>query len=219
VAVKVAEAAAAGTVTEAATGSRALLLERETVAPPVGAALVRVTVQVLTAPEARLAGLHASEERVTGTTSEIVAVDRPLREAVIVAVSLPIKLSAVATNVALLALAGIVSEEGTVRSGILEVMPTVAPPVPAVPLRVTLQVEEPAGLREPGPQLRELTLKIVWTVPLIADVAMACPAMDAPMALLTVMGADVTFGASVTSTVAAIPLEIVLVFSPVARHV
>ena len=85
-AVKVAEAAAAGTVTEAATGSRALLLERETVAPPVGAALVRVTVQVLAAPEARLVGLHASEERVTGASRLIAAVrETPLRVAVRVA--------------------------------------------------------------------------------------------------------------------------------------
>ena len=46
VAEKVAEVAPAATVTEAGTVSRALFLERETTAPPVGAALLRVTVQV-----------------------------------------------------------------------------------------------------------------------------------------------------------------------------
>jgi hypothetical protein len=43
---KVAEVAPAATVTEAGTVSRALFLERDTTAPPVGAALLRVTVQV-----------------------------------------------------------------------------------------------------------------------------------------------------------------------------
>ena len=80
------EVAAAGTVTDGVTGSRALLLERETVAPPAGAALVRVTVQALAAPEARLAGLHASEESVTGASRLTAAVrETPLRVAVRVA--------------------------------------------------------------------------------------------------------------------------------------
>jgi len=56
------------------------------VAPPVGAALVRVTVQALTDAEARLVGLHASEERVTGASRLIRAVlETPLRVAVRVA--------------------------------------------------------------------------------------------------------------------------------------
>ena len=43
-----------------------MLLESATLVPPEGAALVRVTVQVLVAPEARVAGLHATEARATG---------------------------------------------------------------------------------------------------------------------------------------------------------
>jgi hypothetical protein len=65
VAVNVAEAAFAGTVTEAAgTGSRVLLLANDTTLPA-GAAALNATVQVVAAPEFRLVGLHTSEESVT----------------------------------------------------------------------------------------------------------------------------------------------------------
>ena len=62
VALKAAEVAAAATVTDAGTVSVALVLVRVTAAPPVGAAWVRVTVQVLEAFGPRLVGLQASEE-------------------------------------------------------------------------------------------------------------------------------------------------------------
>lgn len=60
--VKVADVAVAGTVTVAATGSRVLLLERDTIVPPAGAAAAKVTVQVLIRPGSRLVGEHCSEE-------------------------------------------------------------------------------------------------------------------------------------------------------------
>ena len=59
VAVKVAEVAPAATVTEAGTVTAVLSLESVTVAPPVGAAAVRVTVQPLVPGVASVAGLHA----------------------------------------------------------------------------------------------------------------------------------------------------------------
>ena len=74
VALKVAEVAAAATVTDAGTVSVGLVLVRVTAAPPVGAALVRVTVQVLEALGPRLAGLQASEETSAGDTRVMVAV-------------------------------------------------------------------------------------------------------------------------------------------------
>jgi hypothetical protein len=55
---KVADAEPAATVTEAGTLSAALLLDRLTVDPPVGAAAFRVTVQVLEPPEAKLVGVQ-----------------------------------------------------------------------------------------------------------------------------------------------------------------
>ena len=67
VAVKVAEVAAAATVTDAGTVSVALVLVRVTAAPPVGAAWVRVTVQALEELGPTLAGLQASDETSTAT--------------------------------------------------------------------------------------------------------------------------------------------------------
>ena len=74
VAVKVAVVAAAATATEAGTVNSALLLESETDDPPVGAALERVTVQVEVAALARLAGVQANVDTVTGALRFRVAV-------------------------------------------------------------------------------------------------------------------------------------------------
>ena len=86
-ALKVVVAEPAGTViVDPGTGSSALLLDKETAVPPAGAAWLRVTVQVVPAPVARLVGLQDSEDRTTGATRLIVAVcETPLRVAVSVA--------------------------------------------------------------------------------------------------------------------------------------
>ena len=68
VALKVADVALAEIVTEAGTASAGLLLARVMIAPPVGAALVSVTVQVLEAFGPRLVGLHARDDTSTGAT-------------------------------------------------------------------------------------------------------------------------------------------------------
>jgi hypothetical protein len=90
VAVNVVEVAPAGTVTEPAwTGSSALLLAGETSVPPLGAALLSVTVHVVAAPELKLFGLQASEDNTTGPIGAarltVVVWDTPLRVAVSVA--------------------------------------------------------------------------------------------------------------------------------------
>jgi len=66
-AVKVADMAAAATVTDAGTVSVGLVLDRVTMAPPVGAAWVRVMVQVLEELGPTLVGLQAREETSTAT--------------------------------------------------------------------------------------------------------------------------------------------------------
>ena len=73
VALNVAEVAAAATVTEAGTVSVELVLVSVTLAPPVGAAWVKVTVQVVDELWPRLVGLQASEETSTGATRLTVA--------------------------------------------------------------------------------------------------------------------------------------------------
>src|SRR5437867_991720 len=65
-AVKEAEEDAAATVTEAGTVSVVLLEERATLAPPVGAAWERVTVQVEVPPEIGRASWRGKVERVSG---------------------------------------------------------------------------------------------------------------------------------------------------------
>ena len=86
VALKLAEPAAAATVTDAGTVSVALLFDRVTIAPPVGAALLRLTVQVLEELGPRLAGLQASAVTNTGATRLTLALaELPLYVAVRVA--------------------------------------------------------------------------------------------------------------------------------------
>ena len=67
VALKVAVVAPAATVTDAGTVSVPLVLVTVTAAPPVGAARVSVTVQVLVELGPRLVGLQASGETSTAT--------------------------------------------------------------------------------------------------------------------------------------------------------
>lgn len=62
----VAEVDPAAIVTEGAAVSSVLLLERVTVAPPEGAVPLRVTVQVLVAPDVRLTGLQPKVASATG---------------------------------------------------------------------------------------------------------------------------------------------------------
>ena len=73
VALKVAEVAAAATVTDVWTVSVELVLVRAMLAPPVGAAWVKVTVQALEALGPRLVGLQTSEETSTGAVRLMVA--------------------------------------------------------------------------------------------------------------------------------------------------
>jgi hypothetical protein len=66
--------AVAGTVTDAGTVSKALLLASVTAEPPVGAVCVRLTVQLLTPLCPRLVGLHVTPDTSTGANKLIAAV-------------------------------------------------------------------------------------------------------------------------------------------------
>ena len=73
-AVKVAVVAPAGTVTDAGTVSKVLLLASITLEPPLGAAWVKVTVHVLAVPGPRPVGLQATPEMRPVATRLMVAV-------------------------------------------------------------------------------------------------------------------------------------------------
>jgi hypothetical protein len=75
VALNDADLAAAATITEAGTVSAELLFDRVTLAPPVGAPWVKVTVHVLEAFGPRFVGLQVSEDTKTGATSVTVVLD------------------------------------------------------------------------------------------------------------------------------------------------
>jgi len=74
VALNAAEVAPPTTVTDAGTVRAELLLDRLRPAPPVGAAWVKDTVQVLEELGPRLVGLHANDDTSTGATRLTLAV-------------------------------------------------------------------------------------------------------------------------------------------------
>jgi hypothetical protein len=134
VVVNVVDVDVAGTVTDAGTGSAAVLLEPSvTVLPPAGAAGFRVTVHVVALPEVRLAGLQTSEETVGGGGATVtVAVVLPLSVAVTVTVSVVATVPAVAVNVVDIVVAGTVTDAGTGSAVVLfEPSVTALPPVGA----------------------------------------------------------------------------------------
>jgi hypothetical protein len=86
VAPKLATVEPAATLTEAGVVRAGRLSATATLAPPVGAALFKVTVQVLAALDPRLLGVQASEETSAGATRLTLALaELPLYVAVIVA--------------------------------------------------------------------------------------------------------------------------------------
>ena len=115
VAVNVAVVAPTATVTDPGTLAAPLSLDNATLAPPVGAAALRVTVQLLVPGVATVAGVQLRLAGCTNGLSVMVAVRlTPPAEAVIVAVVEPATVPAVAANVALEAPAETVTVAGTV---------------------------------------------------------------------------------------------------------
>ena len=216
---KVADVLLAATVTEAGTDNMdGALSESVTTVLPV-AGFEKVTVQVVLELEARLAAPHWRPESVTVTgdnTRESVAYwDEPFNVAVMVAVCCAVKARAVARNVPLPEPEGIVNEGGTVRLVELELRPMIPPPDP---LRITVQVLEAYGAKPPGLHAMELTAAATLTVPPAPVMAIASPVSEALRLLLMVTGTPL-LPDRVTDTVATIPLEMILEFSPHATHV
>jgi hypothetical protein len=122
----------AGTVAEAGTVRAALLLLNDTTCPPVGAALVWLTVQVLNAPELTVEGEQASADKTAGATRVRLAVcDPPFRVAVSRAVASLETAATVAVKVALVAVATTVTEAGTATLELLLARFTARPPLGA----------------------------------------------------------------------------------------
>lgn len=127
---------------------------------------------------------------------------------------------ALAVNIALLDPEATVTDVGTVMMGLLELRPTLTPPEPAVPLRLTAQTLELPGPSELGTQPRPLTIGAATTVidPPVAVTVTPSPAGDAPSALVTPIVAPSALTDTVTETVATTPLAMILLFIPVATQ-
>jgi hypothetical protein len=156
VAVKLAAVAPAATVTEAGVVSRVLLSEMVTTVPPLGAAALSVTVQMLEAFEARLVGLQVRLESTTEGACRAMAAERELlpRVAVTVADCAVVMVPAVTVKLAEVAEAATVTEAGVVSRVLLSERVTTVPPLGAAALNLTVQVLEALEARLVGLQVR-----------------------------------------------------------------
>jgi len=224
VAEKVAEVAPAATVTEAGTVSAALLSDRVTAAPPVGAALLRVTVQVAEVLDVSEAGLQVRPEGTAFVSrlNEKVAVE-PEREAVMIALPSVVMVEAVAEKVAEVAPAATVTDAGTVNAALLSDRVTTAPPDGAAPLRLTVQVDVPEPEMLLGLQLspdRVVVVGGIVTVPVVPRDVMKSPAEEEAKLLLTsTVLVRLVLVDSVRVALATMPFGIAVEFAPASRHV
>ena len=131
VTVNVAVVAPSGTVTVAGTPAAALLLERLTNKPPVGATLSRVIMPVAVAPPVTPAGVIVMAETRGAVTVRSAFAAVPLDEAVIVADAFADTATVVIVNVALVAPSATVTLAGTDAAALLDARLTTTPPAGA----------------------------------------------------------------------------------------
>src|SRR5438132_8356826 len=145
---KFALVAPGATVTLAGTPATVvLLLDNVTMAPPVGAAAVKVTVPVLGAPPTTLVGLTVTEDRVgaagAGLTVSTAVRETAPRAPVIVSAVEAVTIFVVMVKFALVAPATTVTLAGTVATAVLALLRlTMAPPVGAPAVSVTVPCDE-----------------------------------------------------------------------------
>jgi len=158
--VNVALVAPAGTETVAGTVAAEVLLDvRFTVRPPVGAALLIVTVPVELVPPVTVVGLTDTPVTVGAVTVRVaVLFDVPI-EAVIVGVALAATATVLTVNVAVVAPAVTVTGVVTVATPVaLDASVTAIPPVGAGPLIVTVPVDWLPPTTDVGFRLSPLTV-------------------------------------------------------------
>lgn len=149
-AVKLAVVALAVTLTDAGTLTVDVLDEMFTLAPPLGAAVESVTVQVLLPFDDNMLGTHWTDERLVGATSTMFVVcEMPLRVAVTVPLPLAPIEPALAVKLAATAFAGMLTEAGTVKAALFDESETVTA-AGVVLDRVTVQELEVYETRLPG---------------------------------------------------------------------
>ena len=158
---KLALSAPAVTVTRAGTlATVVVLLDSVTIAPPVGATVVNVTVPVLAAPPTTLVGLTVTEDKLAGggggltvsTAERETALKVPVIDSAVEAVTDVV----VTVKVALVAPAATVTLAGTVAAAVLALLrPTTAPPAGAPAVNVTVPCDELPPTTEVGVTLTD----------------------------------------------------------------
>ncbi|GMU23214.1 MAG: hypothetical protein AMXMBFR13_32960 [Phycisphaerae bacterium] len=155
VTLKVAVVAPAGTVTAVGAESAELLFDTETVAPPLGAASLKVTVQLPLSPELSEFELQVKLVSPLAATRLIELLrELPFKEAVITAVALDVIAAAAAVKFAEAAPAVTETAVGTVSQALLLESATITPPAGAAALRVTVQTLLESEVRDAGLQVR-----------------------------------------------------------------
>jgi hypothetical protein len=141
--------------------------------------------------------------------------------AVTVALWLLLMAAVVALKVADVAAAATVTDAGTVRVALVLVSATLAPPVGADLVRITVQVELLLLFRVVGRHDREETVGQAppVTVPPVPESRMAFPVDDDARVLLTAMAVEVTPAPMVRFTTATVPFEMMPAFIPEATQV
>jgi hypothetical protein len=220
--VKVAVEAAAGTLTDAGVEREVLVSERVTIAPPVGAAVDSVTVQVLEALGPRLEGLQARADTVIGATRvTVVCAELLLYEAEMVAVWLLGMVLVETVKVAAVAAAATVTEVGTVNVELLFVSVIAAPAVGAAAESVTVQVELLEPLMLLGLHETELTFgrALPVTVPPVVERETALPFGREATPLATPIAVELAPAARVRFRVATVPFAMMAEFKAYTTHV
>jgi len=130
---------------------------RVTFAPPVAAALERVTTAVALAPPTRLLGDTATDLTVGALTAKTAVFEVPLNVAFIVAFKFEVTATVLVVNVADLAPAAIFSVAGGVAEVVVEASVTLTPPAAATPESVTVPVLEAPPATLVGETVNALT--------------------------------------------------------------
>jgi hypothetical protein len=148
------ELAAAGTTMLVGIEPEAMLPDRLTEAPPVGAALDSATVHVLEAPLVMVPGEHEKEEIDIGCTAIGALTEDPPYEAVIMPLKLRVTSSAVAVNVPIDEPAGMLILDGKEMASVFVDKAIIAVLVGAV-ARLTVHVLEVPPVKVAGVQTSE----------------------------------------------------------------
>jgi hypothetical protein len=214
----------AATVRLAGTVTVALLLDSETTVPPIGALPLIVTVQLDVPGPVTVAG--AQLKLVTcssgGDTVSPVVVVLPFSPADSVAFAVVDVDAAEAVKVLLAWPAATVTLAGTVTVALLLDSETTVPPIGALPLIVTVQLDVPGPVTVPGVQLREPTVSGAGSVmvPLDAVVGIECPnASDVDTPEIERENEVVADDATCSVTEAKAPFETTVEFIPKTRQV